>query len=174
MNQHSTAASTQRFFSAPLAETDPELAAAIRHELGRQQDGIELIESAGLPDAHSIGIAERGLFLDIARECREHYGSETRLYFVCGRDAAERVIGWDYGRSGMHEEMMVEFDLLVAPRGGPYEPPAQWRGKIHELRVRKEIHEVSSTDVRTRIERGEPWEHLVPVALAEKILRIYS
>ena len=33
MNQHSTAASTQRFFSAPLAETDPELAAAIRSEL---------------------------------------------------------------------------------------------------------------------------------------------
>jgi glycine hydroxymethyltransferase len=45
MNQHSTAASTQRFFSAPLAETDPELAAAIRAELGRQRDGIELIAS---------------------------------------------------------------------------------------------------------------------------------
>ncbi len=45
MNQHSTAASTQRFFSAPLAETDPELAAAIRAELHRQQDGIELIAS---------------------------------------------------------------------------------------------------------------------------------
>ena len=37
MNQHSTVASTQRFFSAPLAETDPELAAAINQELHRQQ-----------------------------------------------------------------------------------------------------------------------------------------
>ena len=51
MNQHSTAAVTQRFFSAPLAETDPELAAAIRDELHRQQDGIELIASENLVSA---------------------------------------------------------------------------------------------------------------------------
>jgi glycine hydroxymethyltransferase len=51
MNQHSTAASTQRFFSAPLAETDPELAAAIRAELNRQQDGIELIASENFVSA---------------------------------------------------------------------------------------------------------------------------
>ncbi len=51
MNQHSTAASTQRFFSAPLAETDPELAAAIRSELARQQDGIELIASENIVSA---------------------------------------------------------------------------------------------------------------------------
>jgi glycine hydroxymethyltransferase len=51
MNQHSTAASTQRFFSAPLAETDPELAAAIRSELDRQQDGIELIASENIVSA---------------------------------------------------------------------------------------------------------------------------
>jgi glycine hydroxymethyltransferase len=48
MNQHSTAASTQRFFSAPLAETDPELAAAIGAEFDRQQDGIELIASENI------------------------------------------------------------------------------------------------------------------------------
>ena len=51
MNQHSTAAVTQRFFSAPLAETDPELAAAIRDELHRQQDGIELIASENIVSA---------------------------------------------------------------------------------------------------------------------------
>jgi glycine hydroxymethyltransferase len=37
-----------RFFTAPLRETDPELAAAIRDELGRQQDGIELIASENI------------------------------------------------------------------------------------------------------------------------------
>ena len=51
MNQHSNAASTQRFFSAPLAETDPELAAAIRAELDRQQDEIELIASENIVSA---------------------------------------------------------------------------------------------------------------------------
>jgi glycine hydroxymethyltransferase len=51
MNQHHTAASTQRFFAAPLTETDPELAAAIRSELHRQQDGIELIASENIVSA---------------------------------------------------------------------------------------------------------------------------
>ena len=41
----------QRFFSAPLAETDPELAAAIGNELHRQQDGIELIASENVVSA---------------------------------------------------------------------------------------------------------------------------
>jgi glycine hydroxymethyltransferase len=45
MNEQRPAASLQRFFGASLAETDPELAAAISDELIRQQDGIELIAS---------------------------------------------------------------------------------------------------------------------------------
>ncbi|HWA79672.1 MAG TPA: serine hydroxymethyltransferase [Acetobacteraceae bacterium] len=40
-----------RFFSAPLAETDPELAAALATELAREQDGIELIASENLVSA---------------------------------------------------------------------------------------------------------------------------
>ncbi len=51
MIQQTAIASTQRFFSAPLAETDPELAAAIRQELRRQQDGIELIASENIVSA---------------------------------------------------------------------------------------------------------------------------
>jgi glycine hydroxymethyltransferase len=37
-----------RFFSAPLAEADPELADAVARELVRQQDGIELIASENI------------------------------------------------------------------------------------------------------------------------------
>ena len=51
MNEQRPAASLQRFFSAPLAETDPELAAAIGAELIRQQDGIELIASENIVSA---------------------------------------------------------------------------------------------------------------------------
>ncbi|HTZ70853.1 MAG TPA: serine hydroxymethyltransferase [Acetobacteraceae bacterium] len=40
-----------RFFAAPLAETDPELADAIGAELARQQDGIELIASENIVSA---------------------------------------------------------------------------------------------------------------------------
>jgi glycine hydroxymethyltransferase len=45
------AADIARFFAAPLGETDPELAAAIGHELERQQDGIELIASENIVSA---------------------------------------------------------------------------------------------------------------------------
>jgi glycine hydroxymethyltransferase len=51
MNEQSPAVSLARFFSASLADTDPELAGAIGHELGRQQDGIELIASENLVSA---------------------------------------------------------------------------------------------------------------------------
>ncbi|WP_428488720.1 serine hydroxymethyltransferase [Rhodopila sp.] len=51
MNQPIPTRATQRFFSAPLAETDPELAAAIRAEAARQQDGIELIASENIVSA---------------------------------------------------------------------------------------------------------------------------
>ena len=40
-----------RFFSAPLAETDPALAGMIGAELARQQDGIELIASENIVSA---------------------------------------------------------------------------------------------------------------------------
>jgi glycine hydroxymethyltransferase len=51
MNEQRQAASLDRFFTAPLAETDPELATAIGAELHRQQDGIELIASENLVSA---------------------------------------------------------------------------------------------------------------------------
>lgn len=44
----SSTSSINRFFSAPLAETDPELAGAITAELGRQRDEIELIASENI------------------------------------------------------------------------------------------------------------------------------
>jgi glycine hydroxymethyltransferase len=48
MNEQLPAASLERFFSASVEETDPELAAALKQEMGRQQDGIELIASENI------------------------------------------------------------------------------------------------------------------------------
>jgi glycine hydroxymethyltransferase len=48
MNEQLPAASLARFFSASVEETDPEIAAALKRELGRQQDGIELIASENI------------------------------------------------------------------------------------------------------------------------------
>ncbi len=48
MNETSIPVTPARFFAASLAETDPEIAAAIGQELARQQDGVELIASENI------------------------------------------------------------------------------------------------------------------------------
>jgi glycine hydroxymethyltransferase len=51
MNHANVSPSFERFFNAPLAETDPQLAAIITQELAREQDGIELIASENIVSA---------------------------------------------------------------------------------------------------------------------------
>jgi len=135
---------------------------------------VEMLEAAKLIEFCSIASSEKGLFIDIARECREHYGADTRLLFVCGRDAAERILTWDYGRPGVVEEMLREFELLVAERAGEFQAPAEFQHRIHPLGLRGAHDGVSSTDVRERIARGEPWEHLVPWPIVDRVREIYS
>lgn len=135
---------------------------------------LEMLAAADLSEPASIAVSEKGLFIDIARECREYYGADTRLYFVCGRDAAERILTWDYGRPGVVEEMLQEFELLVAARGGEFRPPAEFQHRVHPLGLRAAHDHVSSTEVRERIARGDPWEHLVPREIVERVREIYS
>src|SRR6266568_1101956 len=85
---------------------------------------IELLVTALEAEGRfSVAASEVGLFAEIAAECREAYGADARLSFLCGRDAAERIANWDYGRPGAFQEMLNGFDLLVAARSGEYCPP---------------------------------------------------
>jgi nicotinate-nucleotide adenylyltransferase len=135
---------------------------------------VEMLDGAGLAVPHAIASTDQGLFIDIARECRMHYGLDTRLSFICGRDAAERILHWDYRRAGVVEEMLREFELLVAPRGGHFSPPREFSHRIHALKIGSGHEEVSSTEVRERIARGDDWEHLVPQRIRERVREIYS
>ena len=135
---------------------------------------IEMLELARILLPYSIASSDAGLFVDIARECREHYAADVKLYFVCGRDAAERVLRWDYGRPGVVAEMLREFELLVAARQGEFQPPPQFRERIHPLHIRGDYDALSSTEVRKRIQGGERWEHLVPEPIVERVRAIYA
>ncbi|MGA7235052.1 MAG: hypothetical protein WBY44_05210 [Bryobacteraceae bacterium] len=121
----------------------------------------------------SIAVSEGGLFRDIARECRQAYGENGRLSFVCGRDAAERILNWDYGGNTTVSEMLREFDLLVASRRGELEAPLHLRHAIAQLHLSDDLDSVSSSEVRDRAARGEPWEHLVPQAARKLAAEIY-
>jgi nicotinate-nucleotide adenylyltransferase len=122
--------------------------------------------TAGEP-AFSIAVSNGGLFRDIARECREAYGPDVRLSLLCGRDAAERILNWDYGSATAVTEMLREFDLLVAARRGEMAPPLHARHAIERLYLSEDVDSISSTEVRHRISRGMEWRHLVPPAAWE-------
>ena len=79
--------SHDRFFSASIAESDPELARAITDELGRQQDGIELIASENIVSAAVL--EAQGSVL--TNKYAEGYPGR-RYYGGCGFvDVAERL-----------------------------------------------------------------------------------
>ena len=132
-----------------------------------------LCTAVGRNQPISVAASDRGLFVEIAAECRAVYGPEVALSFLCGRDAAERIAGWDYGRPEALPEMLRQFDLLVAARQGEYDPPAALRAAVHRLDLAGEFDRVSASEVRARIARGEAWEHLVPPEIHDRVRKIY-
>ncbi len=136
---------------------------------------VELICAAtGEDTGFSVAAADGGLFVEIAAECRAAYGSDVAFTFLCGRDAAERIVNWDYGRPEALGEMLRQFDLLVAARGGAYEPPAEFRTAIRSMDLAELFDQISATEVRGMIARGEAWEHLVPAAIRQRVREIYG
>jgi nicotinic acid mononucleotide adenylyltransferase len=96
------------------------------------------------------------------------------LFFLCGRDAAERIVNWDYGEPGAIVEQLREYRLLVAPRAGRYEPPPALCARIQALPIPGGYDEVSASEVRVKIARGERWEHLVPEPIVPLVRKIYG
>ncbi len=155
--------------AAALNELDEVLFVLPRALPHKNYDGVsfterlELLLAATAPEPRfSVGTCEGGLFFEIGRECREAYGGNTDMVFLCGRDAAERIVNWDYGDPEALPRMMADFSLLVADRGGTYTPPEEYQHRIGTLELSIPCEHISATEVRDRIQRGEAWEHLVP------------
>jgi nicotinic acid mononucleotide adenylyltransferase len=113
-----------------------------------------------------------GLFIAIAREVRERE-PDAEIHFVCGRDAAERVLTWDYGEPGFADRMLKEFSLFVAARKGEFVTPERFEGRVVPIQLEGDFDDVSSTEVRRRILAGEPWEHLVPEEIVDLVREVY-
>jgi nicotinic acid mononucleotide adenylyltransferase len=125
-----------------------------------------------LAAATSVG----GLFIEIAQECRAAYGPAVQLTFVCGRDAAERMVAWDYDNHHAINQMLETFQLLVACRDGAYEAPPSLRRHIRTLALPAHLNAISASDVRRRIRDGAAWQHLVPreiVPILNEMREIY-
>jgi nicotinate-nucleotide adenylyltransferase len=134
-------------------------------------DRLEMLRKAG--GRYHVELGEGGLFVNIARDLHQRR-PDADFYFICGRDAAERVVNWDYGEHGSIERLLEEFHLLVAARQGEYHAPGHLRHRIHSLPLAEGYDEISSSEVRRRIAAREPWEHLVPESIVEMVRRIYQ
>ncbi len=118
----------------------------------------------------SVACCEAGLFVDMAREARAAAGVE-QVSIVCGRDAAERAITWNYGDAPGFAEQLTEFTLLVAPRLGIIEISPTLAERIEHLDLEEQFQLLSSTEARQRIDAGERWEEMVPARIAATLIR---
>ena len=119
----------------------------------------------------AIASSDRGLFIEIAKSVRDDYGPGVDIYLICGRDAAERIVDWDYGDGPDFAKQLRQFQMLVGSRGEGYHIPARYQGRIHCVELPPGLSEVSATEVRRALSRNEAWEHLVPAAVAAEIVK---
>jgi len=144
----------------------------------KEFDGAEFTRRAAwirrIAEAHglSAAISDGGLFIEMARECRIATGA-SQVFLVCGRDAAERIVAWDYGTAGSIHSQLDEYQMLVAPRAGAYVSPENLAAAIHTLSLGGNWHDVSSTEVRQRIQDGAAWADLVPAEIAADVAAAY-
>ncbi|MGJ5818405.1 hypothetical protein [Paludibaculum fermentans] len=131
-----------------------------------------LVALAGEHPGLAVAWSEGGLFIDMAREARQSLDA-SRVLLVCGRDAAERIVGWDYGASDSIERQLAEYELLVAPRQGEYVPPAGLATRVHALHLGDGWHEVSSSEVRARMAARQEWASLVPARIRDSVRDAY-
>ena len=138
-------------------------------------DRLRLLQHAVAPRPRfAAAVSLGGLFLEIAAECRAFYGETVDIAFLCGRDAAERIVGWKYEREEMLAEMFQQFSLLVARRQGEYVAPAHLAPRIRCLDIEEGWDSVSATEVRERIAAGREWRDLGPHNIQAEVSRLYS
>ena len=126
--------------------------------------------------AFSIGMCTHGLFVDICRAATAAYPPQTRLWFISGRDAAERILTWPYPDPAQAlGELFTQAELLVADREGAFVRPdtaivCDYADHIHHLPLPAEYSHVSATDIRARLAKGEEVSELLPPEVLSYIL----
>jgi nicotinate-nucleotide adenylyltransferase len=123
----------------------------------------------------AVGLSSHGLFLDIERALRRVYAPETEVFFITGRDAAERILTWEYDDTErVLSEMFNAFQFIVCDREGAFVMPDDprlipYHNRIHHFAIPDGLDHISSTAIRDRLQRGQPIDDLVPDAVADFI-----
>ena len=127
--------------------------------------------SSGIPYI-SLGVCSHGLFLDICIALQQIYPQKPEIFFITGRDAAERILTWPYDDpAAALAKMFADFQLLVFERQGKFQLPGdtlvqKYRNRIRTLEIEENLDTISSTVVRKRVSEGRSITELVPVEVA--------
>jgi len=128
---------------------------------------LAMVEAAA--GGRGVVVASGGLVYQIVRELSEICGAE--LAVLCGRDAAERYVGWDYQGGPSIDRQLKEYSLIVADRIGGYCAPPHLSQRITSVTLPPSIATISSSAVREAISSGQSWEHMTPEPVAAVIRR---
>lgn len=102
--------------------------------------------------------------IDTLRFFKQHYGEETQLYFITGADAILEIMTWRDS-----EELFRLCRFVAATRPGYHLEELEKRLTAEQMAhvdvVTVPGIEISSTDVRQRVEAGLPIRYLVPASV---------
>jgi len=118
--------------------------------------------------AFSIGSCTHGLFIDICRALELAYPPQTHFWFITGRDAGERILTWPYPDPAQAlADLFGRADLLVADREGRFRVPdlavvRPYADQIHHLPLEEKYQQISASEVRARLAKGEDVTGLIP------------
>lgn len=125
--------------------------------------------------ALSAGLSSHGLFIDMYQGLQALYPRQTEVFFITGRDAAERILTWHYDDTeATLQRMFAAFQLIVCDRDGPLSLPEEpllqtYAHRIHRCTLPAAVEHISATAVRERCQAGEPITDIVPAAVARYI-----
>jgi nicotinamide-nucleotide amidase len=129
----------------------------------------------------SIGLSNRGLFLEKLKPLRPLYSSPVSFFFILGFDTIVRVLDKKYYRNRKQslDALFSRCHFLVANREEYQERALEilfrrreikaYKRKVSFLSLPKRLSSISSTRVRERIARGRPVDGLVPASIRQVI-----
>ncbi|MCG6916374.1 MAG: nicotinate-nicotinamide nucleotide adenylyltransferase [Deltaproteobacteria bacterium] len=154
------------FVLPKILPNKPLVGAAVEQRLEMMRLGISGISYI------SLGVCSHGLFLDICTALHQLYPQKPEIFFITGRDAAERILTWPYDDpAAALAKMFAGFQLLVFQRQGNFHLPKnplvqKYANLIHTLEMEENLDKISSSEVRRRTSEGRPIGELVPRKVA--------
>ncbi|MBN1254204.1 MAG: nicotinate-nicotinamide nucleotide adenylyltransferase [Deltaproteobacteria bacterium] len=136
----------------------------------------------------SLGISNRGLFLDKVEALQHMYPRDTQIYFIVGYDTIVRVLDHRYyeDREEALRSLFSQAGFLVANRGDcgkaeltelfEREENRPFAAQVSTLTLSTDLAGISSSQVRRRLAEGKSIKDLIPPTLEEFLRkrRFYS